>query len=176
MDTSTISLRHAGYQDLPLLKHWDEQPHVKAALGDDDDDWEWGKELQRTPEWREFLIAELVQDLGAKRPVGFMQIIDPALEDSHYWGDVGENLRAIDIWIGESSDLGLGYGTQMMKLAFERCFADPEVTEILIDPLASNTRARKFYQRLGFEFVEQRVFDEEECAVYSLARGDALDS
>ena len=54
-----------------------------------------------------------------------IQIIDPALEESHYWGDVPENLRAIDIWIGEETDLGKGYGTQMMQLALARCFGVP---------------------------------------------------
>ena len=34
----------------------------------------------------------------------------------------------------------LGYGTQMMERAIERCFADPSVHAILLDPLAANTR------------------------------------
>ena len=38
----------------------------------------------------------------------------------------------------------------MMRLAHERCFADPTVTAIVIDPLASNTRAIAFYHRLGY--------------------------
>jgi len=99
-----------------------------------------------------------------------MQIIDPLLEDSHYWGEVEPNLRALDIWIGEADALGKGYGTQMMQLAFQRCFADKAVTAILIDPLKSNTRAHQFYERLGFEFVEERCFDTEMCCVYQLRR------
>jgi ribosomal protein S18 acetylase RimI-like enzyme len=63
-------------------------------------------------------------------------------------------LRAIDIWIGEAADLGRGYGTRMMRHALERCFADPAVKAVLIDPLASNTRARRFYERLGFRCIE----------------------
>lgn len=61
-------------------------------------------------------------------PIGFIQIIDPVREESHYWGDVAENLRAIDIWIGAETDLGKGYGTKMMQLALVRCFADLSVT------------------------------------------------
>jgi aminoglycoside 6'-N-acetyltransferase len=34
--------------------------------------------------------------------IGFVQIIDPAREESHYWGDAPGGLRAIDIWIGEA--------------------------------------------------------------------------
>lgn len=160
-----IIFRDATLDDLELLRHWDEQPQVKEAIGEDDDDWNWEEELQRTPEWREFLIAEV-----SGRPIGFMQIIDPLLEDSHYWGDVAPNLRALDIWIGETDALGQGYGTQMMQQAFQRCFADPSVTAILIDPLKSNVRAHRFYERLGFEFVEERCFDEEMCKVYQLRR------
>jgi aminoglycoside 6'-N-acetyltransferase len=106
------------------------------------------------------------------RPVGFIQIIDPAEEESHYWGDATPNLRAIDIWIGEASDLNRGYGTAMMRLAIARCFAAPEITAILIDPLASNTAAHRFYERLGFRYVERRQFGEDDCIVYRLERGE----
>ena len=164
---SDIQLRDAQLEDLALLQHWDEQPHVKAAIGEDDDDWHWEEELKRTPEWREFLIAEL-----AGRPIGFIQIIDPKLEDSHYWGEVAESLRAIDIWIGEADALGKGYGTIMIQQAFQRCFENAAVTAILIDPLKSNTDAHRFYKRLGFKFVEERRFDTEVCHVYQLSRVD----
>ncbi len=158
-----IHLRHADINDLGLVKHWDEQQHVIDA--DPDDDWDWEYELKRFPSWREQLIAEL-----NGRPIGFIQIIDPALEETHYWGDVQKNLRAIDIWIGEKEDLGKGYGTIMMKLAFEKCFKHEQVKAILIDPLVSNVNAIRFYQRLGFKFVEKRRFEDVDCLVYRLSR------
>jgi aminoglycoside 6'-N-acetyltransferase len=160
-----INLRAATIADLDLLRHWDEQTHVLAA--DPNDDWGWDVELDRSPIWREQLIAQL-----GNRSIGFIQIIDPALEDSHYWGDVAPNLRAIDIWIGAESDLGKGYGTQMMNLALAKCFADPVVTAVLIDPLASNTRAHRFYERLGFKWIDRRYFGEDDCFVYQLSRAD----
>ena len=158
-----ITLRPANIGDLALLRHWDEQPHVVAS--DPNDEWGWETELGKNPPWREQLIAEL-----DGRPLGFIQIIDPREEESHYWGDVAPHLRAIDIWIGEAGDLNRGYGTEMMRLAIERCFAAPEVTAIIIDPLASNTRAHRFYERLGFEFVEERSFGADDCLVYRLTR------
>lgn len=159
----TIRLRRATLDDVTLLRQWDEQPHVIES--DPNDDWDWAVELSRDPDWREQLIAE-----ADGRPIGFIQIIDPAREESHYWGECAENLRAIDIWIGQPGDLGRGFGTLMMQLAIERCFEDPAVTKILIDPLASNVRARRFYERLGFRHVEDRRFGEDDCAVYELAR------
>jgi aminoglycoside 6'-N-acetyltransferase len=44
-------------------------------------------------------------------------------------------------------DLNRGYGTTMMRMAIERCFADPSVTAIINDPLASNSRAQRSYER-----------------------------
>lgn len=159
-----MRLRKATVADLALLQYWDTKPHVLEAGGEDD--WyDWPVELAQDPPWRELLIAEV-----DGRAIGVMEIIDPAEEETHYWGDVGPGLRAIDIWIGEEADLGRGYGTQMMKLAFERCFDDPSVTAILIDPLVGNTRAIRFYQRLGFRPVERRTFHKEDCLVHRLER------
>ena len=158
-----ITLRPATINDLELVKFWDTQQHVIDC--DPDDDWNWEEELAQDPEWREQLIAELNGE-----PLGFIQIIDPYLEESHYWGDVAENKRAIDIWIGEAENLNKGYGTTMMKMAIDRCFENPAVDAILIDPLKSNIQAHRFYERLGFRFVEERQFDESLCYVYELRR------
>ena len=160
-----MNLRPATLADVELLRRWDEQPHVVAAKSTDD--WGWEFELGRSPDWREHLIAEV-----EGRPVGFVQIIDPAREDSHYWGEVQVNLRAVDIWIGNEADLGKGYGTRMMELALARCFAEPLVEAVLIDPLASNSRAHRFYERLGFRCVERRHFGDDDCLVYRLDRSD----
>jgi aminoglycoside 6'-N-acetyltransferase len=162
---SMVNLRPATSADLDLLRHWDEQPHVVAA--DPNDDWHWEVELDRTPDWREQLIAEI-----DGRAIGFIQIIDPVREESHYWGEIAADLRAIDIWIGEATDLGKGYGTTMMQLALARCFADPSVTAVLVDPLVSNTRVHRFYERLGFQCIERRQFGQDVCFVYRINRAD----
>lgn len=162
-----ITLRTATIHDLETLTYWDTQPHVNDS--DPNDDWNWEVELQKDEPWREQLIAEL-----DNRPIGFIQIIDPKTEETHYWGNADENLRAIDIWIGLAADLGQGYGTIMMKLALDKCFEPPEVNAVLIDPLKSNYRAHKFYERLGFQFVEERMFVEDCCRVYELTRKQYL--
>jgi aminoglycoside 6'-N-acetyltransferase len=158
-----LQLRPASIQDLDLLKYWDTKQHVIDC--DPDDDWNWEVELIREPEWREQLIAEM-----NGKPIGFLQIIDPHLEETQYWGDVGPNKRAIDIWIGEEKNLNQGYGTEMMKLAIKRCFEDSDVSSILIDPLKSNKKAHRFYERLGFKFIEERQFDGVDCFVYELRK------
>lgn len=158
-----ITLRPATLEDLELVHHWDQQPHVIAS--DPDSDWNWEEELAHDPPWRDQCVAEL-----HGRPIGFVQIIDPAEEETHYWGEAAPNQRAIDIWIGEADDLNKGHGTEMMKQALERCFANGDVWQVLIDPLDSNRNAHRFYERIGFEFLEYRYFDEERCKVYRLTR------
>ncbi|WP_373495517.1 GNAT family N-acetyltransferase [Aquiflexum sp.] len=162
-DSIHIELREARPSDLDILIFWDKQEH--NIFADPDEEWDWESELTKNPEWRLQLMAEL-----NGRPIGFVQIIDPALEESHYWGEVEENLRAIDIWMGEAKDIGKGYGTIMMNKSIDICFSDEKVKAILIDPLTINTKAIRFYERLGFEFVEYRRFGESDCSVYQLTR------
>ena len=159
----SLRLRAAGPDDIALLRRWDEQPHVIAS--DPNSDWQWETELLRRPDWRDQLIAEL-----GGTPIGFIEIIDPAREDSHYWGEVAANLRALDIWIGEAEYLNRGHGSEMLRQALARCFADAEVRAVLVDPLASNVRAHRFYRRHGFVPLGEHRFGPDLCLVHRLER------
>lgn len=162
-----IQLREANINDLEILDYWDQQAHVIES--DPNDDWDWEYELTRTPEWRMQLIAE-----NNGQPIGFIQIIDPAKEETHYWGNIEADKRAIDIWIGEEKNLGKGYGTEMMKLALEICFMDETVNEVIIDPLESNKKAIHFYKKIGFQYLETKMFGKDKCEVYSITRAQWL--
>lgn len=168
-----IVLRQATLADAPTLKAWDKEPHVIRATTDDPDadtafeGIVWEDALAAQSDIQRYYIAEL-----NGRPIGAMQIMDPHLEPTHYWGDVAPNLRAVDIWIGVAAELGKGHGTEMMRLALAICFVDPKVTGVIIDPLASNTRAHTFYRRLGFVSLGRRRFSDEadDCLVHELTR------
>lgn len=166
-----IALRPMTLSDVPLLELWDKQQHVIAATSDDPHETEafggldWARELELIAPDFQYLMAEL-----EGRPIGAMQIIDPCTEQTHYWGEIEPNLRAIDIWIGAIDDLGKGHGESMMRRALQMCFADPAVTAAVIDPLASNRRAHRFYQRLGFVPEGRRMFDNDDCLVHRLRR------
>jgi aminoglycoside 6'-N-acetyltransferase len=166
-----VRLRPATLADAPTLEAWDREPHVIACSSDRPDlevafdGIVWREELADQSEVSFYRIAEV-----DGRPIGVLQVIDPHREPTHYWGDIEPNLRAIDIWIGPKDALGHGHGTRMMTLAINDCFADPAVTAIVIDPLASNTDAHRFYQRLGFEPVGRRMFGEDDCLVHRLER------
>jgi aminoglycoside 6'-N-acetyltransferase len=160
-----LSLRRAIPADTEMLRLWDRRSHVMAAQGEDGD-FDWQSEVPRTVPWRDILIAE-----ESGRPIGVIVIIDPAEEETHYWGEIEPNLRAVDIWIGEEDALGKGFGTRMMELAIAHCFAAPQVKAIIIDPLVSNASAHRFYERLGFRNIDRRIFSGvDDCFVYRLNR------
>jgi len=171
----TLTLRAATHADIPTLEHWDRDPTVIASASDnpdatiawgEDNEWVENIDLYQREVW-EYWIAELDD-----RPIGCMQMCDPHLEPTGYWGNIAANLRAIDIWIGEPDARGHGYGEMMMRLGIVIAFENPAVTAIVIDPLASNVRAHTFYQRLGFVPVERRMFGEDDTLVHRLTRGD----
>jgi aminoglycoside 6'-N-acetyltransferase len=156
-----LTLRPATEAVIPLLEAWDEEPLVAAS--DPDDDWGWEQTLKAVG--FETLIAE-----ADGHPIGVVQLTDLLREASQYWGPPQAGLMAIDLWIGEPSARGEGLGRAMMSLALARCFADPSIKAVLIDPLATNQDAIGFYQRVGFTFVENRTFGTEICAVHQITR------
>ena len=58
----------------------------------------------------------------------------------------------------------------MMTEALDRCFSLPGVTAVVIDPLARNTAAHRFYRRLGFLPSGRRTFGTDDCLVHRLER------
>jgi aminoglycoside 6'-N-acetyltransferase len=170
-----VKLRNATIDDLDVLLFWDDKEHLQDCGGDQEsNDWNWQCELPRMDiSWRYQLIAEDCRENN--KPIAFVQIIHPLEEESHYWGtDYEPNLRAIDIWIGDESYLNRGYGTQIMNqvLAGAFVFGNPYVTAALIDPMASNIAAHRFYQRLGFVPIGTRYFGTDRCLVHRLNRTD----
>lgn len=159
--TGSVTLREAVLDDLELLQRWAAEPHVNEGVPVNA--WDFEGDLRETSEFRYPLIAEL-----DGRPIGFMQLLDAAKEETHYWGNIEPGTWAIDIWIGEPDCIGRGYGSRMMRMAIDKCFDDHHATAIVIDPMADNTRAHRFYERLGFVFQERRNFDDDDCFVYRL--------
>ncbi len=167
----SVTLRAAALEDAPMLATWDREPHVIACSSDDPDaeiafgGIEWAEEIAGSACDSHYLIAE-----ADGVPVGVMQVCDPHTEPTHYWGEIEPGLRAIDIWIGPPEWLNRGVGTRMMTQVIDRCFAEPGVTGIVIDPLNTNTDAHRFYQRLGFTVVGRRMFDQDDSLVMRLEK------
>ncbi len=169
-----VRLRPATADDAEILAAWDREPHVIACSSDDPDaevafGSDWRDEITSSAYELTYVMAEV-----DGQPVGVMAVCDPHTEPSHYWGEIEPGLRAIDIWIGPAEWLNRGVGTQMMGQMIDRCFAEPGVSAIVIDPLNTNTAAHRFYQRLGFRVVGRRMFDDDDCLVMRLDKADRL--
>lgn len=165
-----VRLRPATVDDADTLAAWDREPHVIACSSDDPDaeaafGSDWVEEITNSANELTYVMAEV-----DGRPVGAMAVCDPHTEPSHYWGEIEPGLRAIDIWIGPPEWLNRGVGTQMMREMIDRCFAEPGVSAIVIDPLNTNVDAQRFYARLGFRVVGRRAFGDDDCLVMRLER------
>jgi aminoglycoside 6'-N-acetyltransferase len=160
----SIILRPATEADLALMKRWDRNDHTPP---DPDEGWNWEVELGVPSPGRRQIIAEL-----NGRPLGFMQLLDLGLDVSGYWQhlDNPAGHASIDIWIGELEDLNKGHGREMMRQAIELVFSDPAIHTILIDPQIENEGAIRFYQRLGFHFIEEREIWDEDVLIHALTR------
>lgn len=166
-----LTIRVAAPADVPMLDLWDREPSVIACASDNPEaeqafqDAYWPDEIAGNSDVTCYYIAEL-----DGRPIGAMQVIDPHREPTHYWGEIEPGLRAIDIWIGAPEDRNKGHGAAMMRAVIGRCFEDADVHAIVIDPLASNADAHRFYQRLGFKPLGRRRFGGDDCLVHRLER------
>ena len=202
-----IRLRNATRDDVHLLQQWDEQEYLQNpdTMGDAEyNDWNWEYELSRSNlPWRWQLIAETnttntTNNMDMMIPIGFIQLIDPALEESDYWGCQEQQKQqqqqqlnhttdnstiispgtvwAMDIWIGNPDYLGQGYGTVMMETALQQyCFVQDNnktnaVEAVWVDPMANNLSAQRFYQKFGFEPQGIRYFGPDRCLVHVLTR------
>ena len=169
-----VQLRNATMDDVHLLQGWDEQEHLQGydVMGDEDfNDWDWPQSLAEDYPWKRQLVAETTSQ---NIPIGFVLVIDPANEITHYWGnDCEPHLRAVDMWIGEPDYLGKGYGTEIMtQVLNDYVFHEPSVVAALVDPMAGNTRAHRFYQKRGFKPIGIRHFGPDCCLVHRLNRTD----
>ena len=172
--TATLNIRVATQADVPTLERWDADADVIACASDDPNAVQafagavWCDEIAANSDRSCYYIAE-----RDGRPIGAMQVIDPYREPTHYWGEIEENLRAIDIWIGDGADRNKGYGAVMMGAVVDACLADPAIGAIIIDPLKSNTDAHRLYRRLGFKAIGRRLFNsQDDCLVHRLERAD----
>lgn len=186
--TRRVRLRNATLDDLELLQGWDEQDYLQNpnVMGDQDyNEWNWQYELARKDDdsssWRYQLIAEALFDIDNEAndsviPIGFVQLIDPVLEETNYWGCnntiLPNTVLALDIWIGNANYLGRGYGTEIMhRVLQDYCFDNNNRVQVVwVDPMATNTAAHRFYQKLGFQPVGIRHFGPDECLVHKLTR------
>lgn len=152
MTVSKVCLRDfIPEQDESLLREWLHCPHVSR--------W-WGMQeiedlVQRLPESRAVIVVDGI-------PAGYLCWQKPSQLELEEAGltDLPAGLMDIDILIGEPDLLGQGIGPKALELLLKRLQTDPDVLYAGLATSVSNKRAKRAYEKAGFELF--REFDDHE--------------
>jgi aminoglycoside 6'-N-acetyltransferase len=151
--------------DLPLIRAWLLEPHVRRWWSDPprdtypDDELEKYRSRIRGDADRTLLF--LIRHHG--RPLGFIQSyrVD---DDAEYAAALALDAPAagIDLFIGDSAEVGKGHGPKLIR-AFLRdvVFVVYDVDECVIGPSVKNATAIRAYEKAGFRFFKDAAVPDE---------------
>lgn len=137
--------------DLNLLCQWFRKPHVvewwEDNLSPEDIKDKYGRRIGNS------IICPYIAYLNDK-PVGFIQYYWAAKVGDGWWPHENENTVGLDQFIGEENFINKGYGTAMIKQFIEfLLILHPSIKKILTEASPNNLRARRCYEKVGFEEV-----------------------
>lgn len=155
--------------DLPLLHEWLNRPHVRET---------WGPE-GTLDDLREKYLPRIAGEDAAQpyvasldsEPVGYIQSYRAWAVSGWYADDPGPGVWGIDQFLADGDRLGQGLGTAMVSGFVAHLFADPEVTEIRVDPRPDNARAIRCYEKVGFRAVRPITTPDGPALMMVLERG-----
>jgi RimJ/RimL family protein N-acetyltransferase len=162
---SFVGFRPVEEKDLPCLFAWHQLPHVQQ--------W-WDLEPSEVfANWDLFVATyhhkmacpwqRLFIVYAQGQPIGYVQYYD-VNQDQRFAqppGTVG-----IDIFIGQTSFLGKGYGGRILRQLLDELKKDPSITKIVIDPHVQNVRAIRCYEKAGFRL--ERIIMPEQVYLMSM--------
>jgi len=132
-------MRPVAAHDLPVLEAWDEDPEIIALMGRkyaDRSTTDWFRSLQGRRTCRAWVIMTHDQRL-----IGELELAEIN------WRAGTAELR---ICIGEKDCWSHGFGTDAIQSALRMAFGHYELRSIYLRVFATNERAVRVYQRLGF--------------------------
>lgn len=160
----SFSFKKIDYTDLPLLYRWYNLDHVQAwyAKGPLDYD-ELKSKFQRYMSHNPSRTIFGYICYYNKKPIGYIQYYSIK---RHQWLDVDlskfiENAAGIDIFIGESDQIGKGLGSKIIKRFLTR-HVFRKFNFCFVDPHAENTAAISCYKKCGFEWYSKVFSDDKE--------------
>ncbi len=161
-----IAFGPVGEGDLPMLRDWLSQPHVRRWWGPPDDE-----------------IAAIRADLPPRSPGGsgfdmwiatadgtpfaYIQDGDPRGAREPYYRASPAGYRAVDLLIGPPSHIGRGLAAPMLR-AFAAHAKDRGAAGLLLDPHPGNLPAVSAYARAGFIAIAHHDDPEDPAIVMAL--------
>ncbi|MEZ4729986.1 MAG: GNAT family N-acetyltransferase [Caldilineaceae bacterium] len=85
------------------------------------------------------------------RAIGYVEFYPSRLRAYVYGDSPDERPWGIDVFLGSPADRNQGLGSRMIKVVAMHLFQERRATRIVIDPEASNERAIRCYEKVGFK-------------------------
>jgi aminoglycoside 6'-N-acetyltransferase len=129
--------------DLPVIRQWLAQPHVREWWGDPSEQYDLVSGDLDEPAMDQYIVSIDNGDFA------YLQCYDLTAWNTGF-GEHPPGTRGIDLFIGEPGMIARGHGS-----AFIRAFVDERLRNgaprIVTDPDPANGRAVRAYEKAGFE-------------------------
>jgi aminoglycoside 6'-N-acetyltransferase len=129
--------------DLPLIRRWLTQPHVREWWGDPAEQYALVSSDLDVSAMDQFMVATDGFDFA------YLQCYDLTAWNSGF-GAQPKGTRGIDLFIGEPDMIARGHGSALIR-AFVEDRLKHGAPRIVTDPDPLNTRAVRAYEKAGFQ-------------------------
>lgn len=160
-----FTFRPLEARDLPTIHAWMNAPHARRWFGHSlaSVEAEYGAAIRGEETFSAWIAAFEGRDVGLLTQGRFGDF--PADMRAAYGVDDDDAVNC-DVLLGEEAVAHRGLGPRMLQAFFQRVFADPRVTQVVIDPVPDNAIAIRAYEKVGFHFREARPDDDEGNELY----------
>ncbi len=155
MNAKQITFKEFTSEYVPLYYKWAEEEHVKSI---------WFLDGYQP---KEYILKKIEGNgmeypfliLADDKPIGFIQYWDIHARDliekdkQDYFTGSAPGTYGIDLFIGEKSYLGKGYGTEILRHFTELLFEKYGAKRLVVDPSLENKQAIHCYEKAGFKFA-----------------------
>lgn len=128
--------------DLPLIRRWLGEAHVREWWGDPDEQFALVSGDLDEPAMDQFIV------LAGREPFGYLQCYRLTAWNTGF-GLQPEGTRGIDLFIGESDMIGRGHGSALIRQFVDEEFGGG-LPRMVTDPDPLNARAVRAYEKSGF--------------------------
>jgi aminoglycoside 6'-N-acetyltransferase Ib len=157
MSNENVTFHPLALGDLAMLHDWLNRDHVAK--------WWAGEDGRPTLEqtiakyaprvFAEDGVSPFIAKLDG-RPIGYIQSYVAMGCGGGWWEDVIDpGVRGTDQFLCDARELGQGLGTRMVSAFVDKLFSDSRVTRIQTDPVPTNSRAIRCYEKSGFHRVRE---------------------
>lgn len=140
---SRYAFRPMTTADLPAIRRWLAEPHVREWWGDPDEQYALVSGDLDEPAMDQFVVSTDGADFG------YIQCYDLTAWDSGF-GKQPKGTRGIDLFIGEPGMIERGHGSGLIRAFTEARLAEG-LPRMVTDPDPANPRAIRAYEKAGFE-------------------------